>query len=313
MWRYIVMRVLAAFPVIAVVGVVTFSLVHIAPGDPASIILGNDATPENLRELRAYMGLDKPLPVQFAKWVGKLLQGDLGTSVFSKRSIWEEASTRIQPTISLAIQTVVLSSFLGISLGVISAWQAGRPADQILRVFSVLGFSIPGFYLAFLLIWGFAVNLGWFGVTGYTRIQDGVLAHFHSLALAVIVNGVLGATFISRLTRSAMLEVLREDYIRTARAKGLTEPKVYLIHAFRNASIPIVTVIGATIPALVTGFVVTESIFAIPGLSKMLLDAITHRDYAVIQGMLMVVASGFVFMNLIVDIIYAYIDPRIRY
>jgi peptide/nickel transport system permease protein len=313
MWRYIVMRVLAALPVVAVVGVITFSLVHIAPGDPASIILGNDATPENLRELREYMGLDKPLPIQFAKYVGKLAQGDLGTSAFSKRTIWFEAKGRIQPTASLAIQTIILSSFLGISLGVISAWQAGRPLDQILRLVSVLGFSVPGFYLAFLLIWGFSVNLGWFGVTGYTRIQDGFFEHFHSLALAVIVNGVLGATFISRLTRSAMLEVLREDYVRTARAKGVAEPGVYLRHAFRNASIPVVTVIGATIPALVTGFVVTESIFAIPGLSKMLLSAITNRDYAVVQGMLLVVATGFVFMNLVVDVIYAYIDPRIRY
>ena len=313
MWRYIVLRVMTAIPVIAVVGIITFSLIHVAPGDPASVILGNDATPDSLRELREYMGLDQPLPIQFVSWVGKLAQGDLGTSVFSKRSIWEEAKPRIQPTISLAIQTVIISSLLGIALGVVSAWQAGRPLDQALRLVSVIGFSVPGFYLAFLLIWGFAVNLGWFGVTGYTRIQEGVLEHFHSLALAVIVNSVLGATFISRLTRSAMLEVLREDYIRTARAKGLAELSVYVRHAFRNASIPIVTIIGGTLPALVTGFVVTESVFAIPGTSKMLLDAITHRDYAVIQGIMIVVATGFVLINFVVDIIYAYIDPRIRY
>lgn len=313
MRRYILLRVLTAIPVIAVVGIITFSLVHIAPGDPATIILGNDATPESLRNLRAYMGLDKPLPVQFASWVGKLAQGDLGTSAFSKRSIWFEAKGRIQPTASLAIQTIVISSVLGISMGILAAWQAGRPLDQVLRVLSVLGFSVPGFYLAFLLIWGFSVNLGWFGVTGYTRIQDGFVEHFHSLALAVIVNGVLGATFVSRLTRSAMLEVLGEEYIRTARAKGLSELLVYTRHALRNASLPIITIIGGTVPALVTGFVVTESIFAIPGLSKMLLSAITNRDYAVIQGMMIVVGTGFVVMNLVVDIIYAYVDPRIRY
>ena len=307
------MRSFAAVPVIAVVGIITFSLIHIAPGDPATIVLGNDATPTSIRELREYMGLDKPLYVQFVKWVGQMASGDIGTSIFSKRSIWFEMKPRIQPTMSMAIQVVILGSLLGVSMGVVAAWQAGRPVDQILRVVSVLGFSIPGFYLAFLIIWFFAVKLGWFGVTGYVKIQDGFFAHLHSLALPVLVNSVLGSAFVARLTRSAMLEVLREDYIRTARAKGVSELFVYTRHAFANASIPVVTVIGASVAGLTTGFVITESIFAIPGMSRLLLSAIVQRDYPVIQAMMMIVATGFVLMNLIVDVIYAYLDPRIRY
>jgi peptide/nickel transport system permease protein len=313
MWRYIVMRLLAAIPVILVVGVITFSLLHVAPGDPAAIIGGDEATPETLARIRRELGLDRSIPVQFVNWVGDLLRGDLGTSIFSRRPITSLMRPRLEPTLSLGVQVIILSTLLGVSMGVIAAWKAGRRLDRIVMLFAVLGFSTPGFWLAFLLIWGMAVNLRWFPVLGYSPLSEGLLKHLHSMFLPVLVNSVLSSAFISRITRSAMLEVLREDYIRTARAKGLGELLVYMRHAFRPASIPVVTVIGAAIASLATGFVITESIFAIPGLGRMLIDAITRRDYPIIQAMLMVVATFYVFVNLVIDVIYAYLDPRIRY
>jgi peptide/nickel transport system permease protein len=198
-------------------------------------------------------------------------------------------------------------------MGILAAWQAGKALDRSIMFVAVFGFSVPGFWLAFLLIWGFAVNLRWFPVIGYKPIADGILPHLHSMFLPVLVNSILTSAFVSRITRSAMLEVLREDYVRTARAKGLSELVVFMRHAFRPASIPIVTVIGATVASLATGFVITESIFAIPGLGRMLIEAITRRDFPVIQAMLMVVATAYVLVNLMVDILYAYLDPRIRY
>ncbi len=313
MWRYIVMRLLSAVPVVLVVGIVTFSLLHVAPGDPAAIIGGDEARPEDLERIRHELGLDRPIIMQFGSWLGRLLQGDLGTSIFSRRSITSLMAPRLQPTLSLGVQVIVLSSLLGVSLGVIAAWRAGRPMDRVLMLFAVLGFSTPGFWLAFILIWGFSVNLGWFPVLGYSPIGDGLLKHLHSMFLPVMVNSILASAFISRITRSTMLEVLREDYIRTARAKGLAELIVYLRHALRPASIPVVTVIGAAIAGLATGFVVTESVFTIPGLGRMLIDAISRRDYPIIQAMLMVSAVFYVLVNLVIDIIYAYLDPRIRY
>ncbi len=313
MWRYIVMRLLSAVPVVLVVGIVTFSLLHVAPGDPAAIIGGDEARPEDLERIRHELGLDRPIIVQFGSWLGRLLQGDLGTSIFSRRSITSLMAPRLQPTLSLGVQVIVLSSLLGVSLGIVAAWRAGRPMDRLLMLFAVLGFSTPGFWLAFILIWGFSVNLGWFPVLGYSPMGDGLLKHLHSMFLPVMVNSILASAFISRITRSTMLEVLREDYIRTARAKGLAELIVYLRHALRPAAIPIVTVIGAAIAGLATGFVVTESVFTIPGLGRMLIDAISRRDYPIIQAMLMVSAVFYVLVNLVIDIIYAYLDPRIRY
>jgi peptide/nickel transport system permease protein len=313
MWRYIFLRVLASIPVILVVGIITFSILHIAPGDPAAIIGGDEATVEDLRRIRAELGLDRPIIVQFWVWIQNLLSGDLGTSIFSKRSIVSLMAPRIQPTLSLGIQVIIMSTLLGVGTGIIAAWKAGRPTDRIIMFFAVLGFSTPGFWLAFILIWGLAVNLRWFPVIGYTPISEGILAHLHSMFLPVMINSILSAAFISRITRSAMLDVLREDYVRTARAKGLRELVVYLRHAFRPASIPVVTVIGASIAGLSTGFVITETIFAIPGLGRMLIEAITRRDFPIIQAMLMVAATGYVMINLAVDILYAYLDPRIRY
>ena len=313
MWRYIAQRVLVSIPVIIMVGVITFTLVYIGPGDPAAIIAGDEATPEILERIRHDLGFDRPFPVQMGEWFLNLLRGDLGTSYFSGREITELITPRLQPTLSLGFQVVVLSTIIGISTGMLAAWKAGTRLDKNLMVFAVLGFATPGFWLAFLTIWVFAVNLGWFPVIGYKPLSAGLIPHLHSMFLPVMVNSILASAFISRITRSAMLEVLREDYIRTARAKGASEFSVFLRHAFRPSAIPVVTVIGASIAGLATGFVLTETIFAIPGLGRMLVDAIVRRDYPIIQALLMVVATVLIGVNLIVDILYAYIDPRIRY
>ena len=313
MWRYIAMRVLSTIPVIGVVGIITFSMLHIAPGNPAYIIAGDEASLDVVRKIEKQMGFDKPFLVQFGVWAGKLFKGDLGTSVFSQLPVGKLMLPRIQPTLSLGIQVIVLSMLLGVPMGIIAAWKAGRAADRTLMLFAVLGFSTPGFWLAFLLMWAFAVNLRWFPVLGYEPISSGLITHLHSMFLPVIVNAVLNSAFISRITRSIMLEVLREDYIRTARAKGLGELVVYLRHAFRNACIPVLTLMGAAIAGLATGAVVTETIFAIPGLGRMLIESIARRDFPIIQGMMMVVATFYVLVNLVIDITYAYLDPRIRY
>ncbi len=321
MWPYIAQRLLTSIPVILIVGVITFSLLYVGPGDPAAIIGGDEATPEQLEGIRHQLGFDQPYHVQLGKWFWRLLHGNLGTSIFSQLEIRELIQPRIQPTLSLGIQVIFFSSLLGISLGMLAAWKAGERLDRGLMVFAVLGFATPGFWLAFILIWALAVNLNWFPVIGYSAVDISSFGsfartlpgHLHSMALPVIVNSVLASAFISRITRSAMLEILREDYVRTARAKGLSEFKVFLRHAFRPAAIPIVTVIGASIAGLATGFVVTERVFAIPGLGRMLVDAIARRDYPIIQGLLMLAATALIVVNLTVDILYAYIDPRVRY
>ena len=313
MWRYIIKRVLASIPVIIIVGVITFSLLYIAPGDPAAIIGGDEANPEILERIRKDLGFDRPYHVQLGNWALNMLRGDLGTSIFSKREITELILPRLQPTLSLGVQVMVISTVLGVSTGMISAWRSGSKTDRTLMFFAVLGFATPGFWLAFIMIWAFAVNLGWFPVLGYSPLGDGILKHLHSMFLPVAVNSVLAFAFISRITRSAMLDVMREDYIRTARAKGLSDFTVFLRHAMRPSAIPVVTVIGAAVAGLATGFVITESIFAIPGLGRMLVDAIVRRDYPIIQALLMVVATVLILVNLLIDVIYAYIDPRIRY
>jgi peptide/nickel transport system permease protein len=313
MWAYIAQRILTSIPVILIVGVVTFSLLYVAPGDPAAIIGGDEASPEQLEQIRKHLGFDQPYHIQLGRWFLRLLQGDLGTSIFSKREIRELMAPRLQPTISLGIQVIFLSSLLGVSSGMLAAWKAGARLDRGLMLFAVLGFATPGFWLAFILIWGLAVNLRWFPVLGYSPISDGIIKHLHSMFLPVLVNSVLASAFISRITRSAMLEVLREDYIRTARAKGLGEFRVFIRHAFRPAAIPVITVIGAAMASLATGFVVTERVFGIPGLGRMHVDAIARRDYPIIQALLMSAATFFILVNLVVDIVYAYVDPRIRY
>ena len=313
MGHYLLRRLLASLPVIFLVGVLTFSLLHIAPGDPATIIAGDEATPEDVEKIRKGLGLDRPLIVQFGLWVGRLARGDLGTSIFSNRPITSLMAPRVQPTVTLAILGLTLTLLIGIPLGILAAWWAGTAIDRIVMIFVVLGFSIPVFWLGFIMIWGLAVNLKLFPVIGYTPISNGIVPFLRAMTLPSLAVAIPSAALVARMTRSAMLEVLREDYIRTARAKGLTEMTVHVRHAFKAASIPIVTIIGLLFAALASGFVVTETVFTIPGLGRMVVDAVVRRDYPIVQAMLMLVAVTYVFINLAVDILYAYLDPRIRY
>ena len=313
MGNYILRRLLASIPVVILVGVMTFSILHIAPGDPAVLMAGEEATPADVEAMRVALGFDKPFIVQFGKWSGRLLQGDLGTSIFSQHTIVSLMKPRIEPTLSLAIIAISLSIIIGVPMGVLAAWNQGSFVDRGVMVFAVLGFSIPVFWLGFLFIWAFAVKIHLFPAVGFVSITDGVFPFFRSLTLPALANAIPFSALVARMTRSTMVEVMQEDYIRTARAKGLTERVVNVRHGLRNAAIPIVTVVGLVFAGLVGGAVVTETVFAIPGLGRLLVDGVVRRDYPIVQAMLMVVAVSYVFVNLAVDITYAFLDPRIRY
>ena len=313
MGLYIVRRLLASIPVILLVGVLTFSILHIAPGDPAVLMAGEEATPEDVEEMRVALGFDKPFIVQFGRWAGRLLKGDLGTSIFSQHSIASLMKPRLQPTLSLAFLAITLSIAIGVPIGVLAAWKVGTLVDRAVMLFAVLGFSIPVFWLGFLFIWAFAVQIHLFPAVGFVPITDGVFPFLRSLTLPALSNAIPFSALVARMTRSTMVEVMKEDYIRTARAKGLSEAVVNIRHGLRNASIPIITVVGLVFAALVGGAVVTETVFAIPGLGRLLVDGVVRRDFPIVQAMLMVVAVAYVFVNLLVDITYAYLDPRIRY
>ena len=310
---YILRRLLASVPVIFMVGVITFSILHIAPGDPAVLMAGEEATPEDVEKMRKALGFDRPFYVQFGVWVGNLLRGDLGTSIFSKHSIASLMAPRLQPTLSLGLIAIVLSGLIGVPMGVLAATYAGRFTDRACMIFAVLGFSVPVFWLGFIFIWVFAVEIRIFPAVGFVPISEGILPFLRSLTLPALANAIPFSALVARMTRSTMIEVLQEDYIRTARAKGLASFVVTMRHALRNASIPIVTVIGLVFAALVSGAVVTETVFAIPGLGRLLVDGVVRRDYPIVQAMLMVTAVAYVFVNLVIDVFYAYLDPRIRY
>ena len=313
MGNYILRRLLASIPVVILVGVMTFSILHIAPGDPAVLMAGEEATPADVEAMRVALGFDKPFIVQFGKWSGRLLQGDLGTSIFSQHTIVSLMKPRIEPTLSLAIIAISLSIIIGVPMGVLAAWNQGSFVDRGVMVFAVLGFSIPVFWLGFLFIWAFAVKIHLFPAVGFVSITDGVFPFLRSLTLPALANAIPFSALVARMTRSTMVEVMQEDYIRTARAKGLTEAVINVRHGLRNAAIPIVTVVGLVFAGLVGGAVVTETVFAIPGLGRLLVDGVVRRDYPIVQAMLMVVAVSYVFVNLAVDITYAFLDPRIRY
>ena len=313
MGYYILRRLLASIPVVILVGVMTFSILHIAPGDPAVLMAGEEATPADVEAMRVALGFDKPFIVQSGKWSGRLLRGDLGTSIFSQHTIVSLMKPRIEPTLSLAIIAISLSIIIGVPMGVLAAWNQGSFVDRGVMVFAVLGFSIPVFWLGFLFIWAFAVKIHLFPAVGFVSITDGVFPFLRSITLPALANAIPYSALVARMTRSTMVEVMQEDYIRTARAKGLTERVVNGRHGLRNAAIPIVTVVGLVFAGLVGGAVVTETVFAIPGLGRLLVDGVVRRDYPIVQAMLMVVAVSYVFVNLAVDITYAFLDPRIRY
>lgn len=313
MLGYIFRRVLASIPVILLVAIFSFSLLHLAPGDASSILLGQDATAEDIVALRARLGLDRALPIQFFDWFGGVLRGDLGTSVFSGYSVAELMADRLQATLSLAAMGIFIAVVVGVPMGVLAAWKADTWIDRSVMVFAVLGFSIPVFWLGFLLIWLFAINLDIFPVIGYSPMGDGFLRFLRSMTLPSLALAVAFIALIARMTRSSMVEVLKEDYIRTAYAKGLRNRVVLIRHALRAASLPVVTVIGLVFAAAVAGVVVTETVFSIPGIGRLLVDAVLRRDFPIIQGMMVVIATAYIAVNLAVDVLYAFLDPRVRY
>ena len=313
MGRYTLQRLLAMIPVLVVVAIVTFSLIHITPGDPVSLMAGDLATPEQKEAIRKDMGLDRPIYQQLVIYFADLLRGDLGESIFNKFKVTTLISQRLEPTLFIAAFSQLVSIIIAIPLGILAAWKANTWIDRVVMVIAVLGLAIPSFWLGANLIWVFAVKLHWFPAFGYIPISEGVVPWIKSITLPSISVGFISAALIARMTRASMLEVLREDYVRTARAKGLGEQAVLLGHAFKNASIPVVTIIGIGIAGLVSGLVVTEAVFGIPGVGRLIVDAVNRRDYPVIQGVILMFTVAYVLINLFVDLIYGYLDPRIRY
>lgn len=313
MKRYIVQRLLAFIPVVAFVGIFTFSLIHLAPGDPAALLGGQTGTREEIQKIKERLGLDEPLIVQFWVWTKKTLRGDLGESVASRQEITKLIGQRLPPSLWVGTTSQLFAILLGVPLGVLAAWRANSVLDRASMVFAVLAFSVPSFYLAYNLIFLFAVHLQWFPAIGYQPMSDGIWGWAHRLVLPTVSVGLIIAGLLTRITRATMLEVLREDYVRTARAKGLAEGVVLFRHALRNAFAPVLTVIGLGVAALITGLVVTETVFAIPGIGRLVVDSIQRRDYPTIQGLMLMIALGYLTINLIIDLAYVYIDPRIRY
>jgi peptide/nickel transport system permease protein len=313
MFAYVVRRVLATIPVMAVVALFVFSLLYIAPGDPAAVIAGDQATPEDVERIRASLGLDRPYLVRFGAWVFDILRGDLGVSIFTNLPVSLMIKQRLEPTLSLMLVTLILAVSIAVPMGVIAAARVGTAIDKFVMGFAVLGFSVPVFVVGYLLAYIFALELEWLPVQGYTPFSNGFFPWIENLILPAIALGSVYIALIARITRASMLEVLQQDYIRTARAKGAGLRSILFLHALKNAAVPIVTVIGIGIALLIGGAVVTESVFAIPGLGRLTVDAILRRDYPVIQGVVLLFSFTYVLVNLFIDILYTLFDPRIRY
>jgi peptide/nickel transport system permease protein len=313
MLAYLARRLLATIPVMAIVAVLVFSMLRLTPGDPAAIIAGAAATSQDIVDIRARLGLDRSIVAQFFLWIGNVLSGNLGESFFFKKPVAELVADRIGPTLALAATTIVFSVVVAVPLGVLAAWKQGHWIDRLVMGFSVLGFSVPVFVVGYVLIYVFAIELSWLPVQGYQPISEGFWGFLQRLILPSLTLSVIYIALIARIARTSVIEVLGEDYIRTARAKGLPDRVVLMKHALRNAAVPIVTVIGIGVALLIGGAVVTESVFAIPGLGRLTVDAILRRDYPVIQGVVLLFSFVYVLVNLGIDLLYTVIDPRIRY
>jgi peptide/nickel transport system permease protein len=313
MLSYILRRILATLPVMAIVALFVFSLLYIAPGDPAAVIAGDNASPADVERIRQGLGLDRPFLVQFGTWLWRILHLDLGTSIFTNLPVSAMIAQRLEPTLSLMAITLVLTILIAVPLGVVAAWKAGSWMDRTIMAFAVFGFSLPVFVIGYVLAYVFALELEWLPVQGYTPLAKGVWPWLENLILPAIALGCVYIALIARITRAAMLEVLQQDYIRTARAKGIGQQGILFVHALKNASVPIVTVIGIGIALLIGGAVVTESVFAIPGLGRLTVDAILRRDYPLIQGLVLLFSFVYVLVNLAIDLSYTLLDPRIRY
>ena len=313
MFFYAIRRILATIPVMAVVALFIFSLLYLSPGDPAEIIAGDQARPEDVQRIRVSLGLNRPFVVQFADWAWRVVHGDLGRSIFTDQPVSHMIGQRIESTLSLMVLTLALSIMVAVPLGVLAAWKHGTWIDSAVIMLAVLAASIPVFVIGYVLAYSFGLELDWFPVQGYTPISEGVGSWLNNLALPVIALASAYVALISRITRASMLEVLNQDYIRTAKAKGMGQSPILFIHALKNAAVPIVTVIGLGVAGLIGGAVVTESVFAMPGIGRLVADAILRRDYPVIQGIVLIFSFLYVLVNLAVDLSYALLDPRIRY
>ncbi|HKC45143.1 MAG TPA: ABC transporter permease [Burkholderiales bacterium] len=313
MTAFIVRRLTATLPVLLVVAVFVFLMLRLTPGDPAAILAGDAASAEQIERIRASLGLDRSILAQFGIWFGNLLAGDLGESFYFKMKVTELIGQRLEPTLALATLTIAIAVLVAVPLGVVAAWRFGGWFDRALMGFSVLGFSVPVFVLAYILIYVVSLKLGWLPVQGYHRLADGFWPFLAHLILPAITLSVIYIALIARVTRASVLEALGEDYIRTARAKGLSELRVLVRHALANAAVPIATVIGIGVALLIGGVVVTESVYAIPGLGRLTVDAVLARDFPTIQGVILFFSFAYVLINLIVDLSYVFFDPRIRY
>jgi peptide/nickel transport system permease protein len=313
MLAYTIRRLLATIPVMGVVALFVFSLLYIAPGDPAAVIAGDLATADDIARIHAKLGLDEPFLLRFGNWLWGVLHGDLGVSIFTSLPVTQLIGQRLEPTAALTITTLIVSIAFAIPLGVVAAWKVGTWIDRGVMVIAVLGFSLPSFVLAYILILGFSIELDWLPVQGYVSIRDGFRPFIAHLILPSIALGLIYGALIARITRASMLEVLSQDYIRTAQAKGLAQDAVLVRHALRNAAIPIATVIGIGLALLISGVIVTETVFAIPGIGRLTVDAILRRDYPIIQGVILMFSAAYVLVNLAVDISYTLLDPRVRY
>ncbi|WP_137699740.1 ABC transporter permease [Marimonas lutisalis] len=313
MLSYLFRRLLATIPVMLLVAVFVFMLLRLTPGDPAAIIAGDYASDAQIAEIRGKLGLDKPLAVQFMVWIGNMFQGDFGESFFYKKQVGELIAARLEPTLSLSLLTIFLTVCIAVPMGTLAAYRQGSWLDRGIMGFSVLGFSLPVFVIGYMLIYLFSIELGWLPVQGYQRIGDGLWGWLSRLILPSLALSVVFVAFIARMTRTSVLEVLGEDYIRTARAKGQTETRVLMRHALRNAAVPIVTVIGLSFAILIGGVVVTESVFNLPGLGLLTVEAVLARDFPTIQAVILLFSFIYVLINLAIDVSYTLLDPRIRY
>jgi peptide/nickel transport system permease protein len=313
MLMYLCRRVAAVVPVVLIVAVLVFLMLRLTSGDPAAVIAGNSASDEDIAHIREQLGLNRPIALQFASWIGKMATGDFGDSFFYKKSVASLIADRVEPTLALATATIILATAISVPLGAWAAHRQGSWIDRIVMGFSVLGFSVPVFVIGYLFIYIFAVRLGWFPVQGYQRIGDGVVGFLYRLILPSITLSIVYVALLARMTRTSVLETLGEDYIRTARAKGISPLKVLVRHALRGAAVPIVTVIGISVALLIGGVVVTESVFNIPGLGRLTVDAVLARDYPTVQAVVLLFSLTYVGINLAIDLIYMALDPRIRY
>jgi len=310
---YIARRIVAVVPVLGLVAVFVFLLLRLTPGDPAAVIAGDNANSQQVAEIRQRLGLDAPITTQFGIWAGRVLHGGLGESYFYKKTVMQLIGERVEPTLMLSLCAMVLSVAVAVPLGVLAAWRFRSWTDRAVMLFAVLGFSVPGFVIAYGLIWIFALELGWLPVQGYSRLENGLGAFAERMVLPSVTLSVLFIAVIARITRASMLEVLGQDFVRTARAKGLGEGQVLRGHALRAAAVPIVTVIGIGVALLIGGAIVTESVYGIPGLGRLVVEAVLARDFPTIQGVILIFSVAYVLLNLLVDLTYVVLDPRIRY